>query len=327
MFEASNPRTTPSLGSTPYPDESLIGFIFRLAKRRRMSSGRWLAFACGFDRLTNQPKPEWIRNLADKAQVDPASLEAISYGPPNDRVGVFRGAILPSNVFDARGMARRRVCPQCLVESPHHRAIWDLSFVAICPVHCVELVDQCRSCGDWLRWLGRDLTNCGCRKGGDLTQMRSAVVSKEDARGTRTVYGLLGDERFRAEADHARSLIPFSDMRNSDIVEFLYRLGLEALGGRSKVFSLEQAGDLAYQAHRALTLGLAVAERWPGTFYEILDSMRRRSASTTLAGLRKYVGPVERWLDQLPEYHGGALQEAVRVYRQAAEARAPDKLD
>ena len=317
---APDPGLAPALGIKPHPDESLIGFVFRLAARRRMSTGRRLAFACGFDRLTNQPKPEWLRNLATRAQVDPSSLEAISYGPPDDRRGVFRGAVLPSNVFDGRGGVPRKVCPQCLSESGHHRAFWDLSFIAICPVHRVELIDQCRSCGGWLRWLGRDLTRCGGRGclGGDLTRMPANPVPDEDVRGTRTVHGLLGDERFQAEADHARSLEPFRDLGNSDIVEFLYRLGLETLGGRSKIFSLEQAGELAYQAHRALTLGLAAAQRWPDGFYEILDGMRRRSASTTSAGLRKYVVPVERWLDQLPEERGGALKEAVRVYQRAA---------
>jgi len=339
MSEAPNPcpappqaQAHPSLGITPHPDESLIGFVFRLAKRRKMSSGRRLAFMCGFDRLTNRPRPEWLGALADKAQVDVASLESISFGPPDDRRGVFRDVVLPSNVFDGRGAAARRVCPRCLSESPHHRAIWDLFFIAICPVHRVELIDQCRSCGNWLGWFGRDLTRCGrrdCRRGGDLTAMSAAPVSEDDGRGTRTVHGLLGDERFRTEADYARSLPPFRDLRDGDIVEFLYRLDLEALGGRSKIFSTEQPGDLAYEAHRALTLGLTAAEprecphcRWPGEFYKILDSMRRRSASTTLAGLRKYVTPVERWLDQLPDDHGGVLREAVRSYRQAAEARA-----
>lgn len=323
---APDPGLAPALGIKPHPDESLIGFIFRLAARRRMSTGRRLAFACGFDRLTNRPKPEWLRNLATTAQVEPSSLEAISYGPPDDRRGVFRGAVLPSNVFDGRGGVPRKVCPRCLSESGHHRAFWDLSFVAICPVHRIGLIDHCRSCGGLLRWLGRDLTRCGRRGclGGDLARMPANPVPDEDVRGTRTVHGLLSprkalpcgvDERFLVEADHARSLEPFRDLRDSDIVEFLYRLGLEALGGRSKIFSLEQAGELAYEAHRALTLGLAAAERWPNGFYETLDDMRRRSASTTSAGLRKCVAPVERWLDQLPERRGGVLREAVQDYR------------
>ncbi|MBV8458442.1 MAG: TniQ family protein [Acetobacteraceae bacterium] len=167
MSEAANPcpaEPAPpqpaSLGSKPHSDESLIGFIFRLAKRRKMSSGRRLAFICGFDRLTNRPEPEWLAALARAAQTTVAPLEAISYGPPDDGRGVFRGIALPSNVFDGRGAAARRVCPHCLAESPHHRAIWDLFFIAICPVHRVELIDECRSCGNWLGWFGRGRAEC-----------------------------------------------------------------------------------------------------------------------------------------------------------------------
>ena len=155
--------------------------------------------------------------------------------------------------------------------------------------------------------------------------MGANAVSNADSRGTKVVYGLLGEERFLAEADYARRLPPFQDLRDSDIVEFLYRLGLEALGGRPKIFSLEQAGELAYRAHQALTLGLEAAERWPDAFYEILDRMRRRSASTVKAGLRKYVLPVERWLEGLPEYRGGTLREAVFTYKQAAVAASEEQ--
>ena len=152
--------------------------------------------------------------------------------------------------------------------------------------------------------------------------MRSNAVSDADALGTKVVYGLLGDERFVADGNYARALPPFQDLRDGDIVEFLYRLGLEALGGRPKIFSLEQPGELAYHAHRALTLGLEAAERWPGFFYEILDGMRRRSASTVKAGLRKYVLPIERWLDGLPEDRGGEIRGALLTYRDAAQALA-----
>ena len=53
--------------------------------------------------------------------------------------------------------------------------------------------------------------------------------------------------------------------------------------------------------------------------------MRRRSAATVLAGLRKYIGPVERWLEGLPDGRGGVLREVVRMYREGAGEAAEDQ--
>lgn len=310
------------MGVTPYRDESLVGFLFRLARRRRLPTIRPLMSASGIVNLTTQPNEQQLQALADIASLRVAQLEAITYGPPNPAVGLFRGIPLLSNLFDCRGEAQRRVCPECLRESAFHRAIWDLGLISVCPVHRKVLVDTCRRCGQPLRWLGADLTRCGHADDGDLTQVVAEDVSEADVRATRAVYGLLKDERFAADAEGVRALPPFCGLADNYIVEFLYRLGLEALGGRSKVFSAEQVGELAWSAHLALNRGLEIAERWPGGFFDLLDNMRRRSASTVAASLRRYVLPVERWLDGLPVGMGGMIRAAVDDYKAAAKGAA-----
>ena len=249
-----------ALGVIPYPDESLVGFLFRLARRRRLPTIRPLMSASGIVNLTAQPNEQQLRALADVASLEVGQLEAITYGPPNPAVGLFRGIPLPSNVFDCRGEAQRRVCPDCLRESAYHRAIWDLGFISVCPVHRKVLVDTCRRCGQPLRWMGADLTRCGHADEGDLTQAVAEDVSEGDVRATRAVYGLLKDERFAADVKRVRALPPFRDLADSYIVEFLYRLGLEAIGARPKIFSTEQTGELAWSAHLALNRGLEAAE-------------------------------------------------------------------
>src|SRR5690348_4459078 len=39
--------------------------------------------------------------------------------------------------------AVRRRCPQCLIDSPHHRVWWDSSAMTACPLHAVKLEDRC----------------------------------------------------------------------------------------------------------------------------------------------------------------------------------------
>lgn len=170
--------------------------------------------------------------------------------------------------------------------------------------------------------MGADLTRCGHADEGDLTQVLAEDVSEADVRATRAAHGLLKDERFAADAERARTLPPFRDLADNHIVEFLYRLGLEVIGARPKIFSTEQTGELAWSAHLALNRGLEAAEHWPGGFFEVLDNMRRRSASTVAASLRRYVWPIERWLDGLPPGMGGVIRAAVDGYKAAAKGMA-----
>jgi hypothetical protein len=278
-----------------------------------------LANSFGFDRFTNQPRREWLEALALSTEMPVVDLEAISYGPPDDAVGRFRGIDLPTNVFDRRGGADRRFCPLCLQEHQHHRAIWDLMFIAVCPVHAVRLADTCRTCARPLRWAGDDLTRCICKA--DLTRMTAEPIPEADLRGTKVVHGLLGDERFVQDADHASSLEPFQDLDPGKIVEFLFRIGLELVAGRRKVFSLEQPGELAWEAHVALNCGLELAERWPGAFYDVLELMRARTGGNPSVSLLKSVGTVERWLAKLPEDSGLAIRFATAEFRAHVQAQ------
>ena len=170
-----------SVSARPRPDESLTGYIFRLAHRRRLPTAHLLASDVGFDRFTNRPEPSWLRSLAISAEIAVGELEAITYGPPDDAVCWFRGIKLPTNLFDRRGGADRRLCSLCLGEREHHRALWDLMCISVCPVHAVRLVDTCRSCGKALQWVGSDLTACTCTA--DLTRMPSERLQQADLRG------------------------------------------------------------------------------------------------------------------------------------------------
>lgn len=299
----------------PFDDESLIGFIFRAARRKSVASAFGFAKKSGFDHLTNRPRSEWLAHLAGAIGTTSARLEAISYGPLDSVRCRFNGVTLPASVLKARGSAQRKVCPACMAEYRYHRGIWDLLFISACAVHSTELVDACYSCGDALRWRGLNLERCGCRKGGDFTSYVAAPVDRDLMRATRMVYGLLGDTRFSRDAVEARGLPPFTDIPDNEIIEFLFRGGLEMMGARLKIFSMEHPGEHAWNAHRALAHGLAAAEDWPQGFFNILDTMRRRSADTYAVSIRKNVIPVERWLDRMEPGRGIAIRAAVDEYR------------
>ncbi|MDP9967523.1 hypothetical protein J2W37_005269 [Variovorax paradoxus] len=58
---------------------------------------------------------------------------------------------------------RPQVCPACLRCHAHCPAAWDYSCYAVCPIHCLPMVDQCVSCRRSLTWdrLSVDVCRCG----------------------------------------------------------------------------------------------------------------------------------------------------------------------
>ena len=299
----------------PIPDESLISYVFRLARYRHLSSAYALWTDCGLQKFSNQPSMKGLAALAASASMDVDRLKAISHGPP-DRVGaVVLGRRVRQSVVEDRGKAHRRICPACLSESAYHRVMWDLRYVAVCPVHRCVLVDTCPACAKPLKWVGSDLARCRCGQRLDLDGVEPAPVAPQDTEPTAAVFGLFGDVRFQKEAAAVRNILPLSDLRGEEVAEFLFRLGLERMGRVKKVFSSEDLGELAWQAHVVLRRGLEALEPWPDGFHRTLDDMRLRWGRDPVMSLRICTVGVERWLGGQPEGNGKHIREAVDAYR------------
>ena len=131
--------------------------------------------------------------------------------------------------------------------------------------------------------------------------------------------------RFAPDAAYAKSLAPFQDLEPGSIVEFLFRAGLELVAGRRKVFSSEQPGELAWEAHVALNRGLEVAEGWPGAFLELLELLRVRSGKPLAISLLRSAGAVDRWLATLPDGSGSEIIRTVTDFRTEALGRLSDR--
>jgi len=58
---------------------------------------------------------------------------------------------------------RPRYCPSCLAATPYWRALWDITLVTACPIHCVELCDSCSRCNHPLSWKRARLTEIALR--------------------------------------------------------------------------------------------------------------------------------------------------------------------
>ncbi|WP_043836615.1 hypothetical protein [Muricoccus aerilatus] len=140
------------------------------------------------------------------------------------------------------------------------------------------------------------------------------------------VHGLLGDQRFAAQAEQALSAVPLRDLRPVEAVEFIIRVGLDIAPGveRKKLFSLEHAMMLDDPPYVALHLGLQAAHQWPETFLHIPEIIQaKRSPSSSIAHAR-WERAVQRWLGGIETGRGIAIREALettalrRLEREAA---------
>jgi hypothetical protein len=315
MADLDGDRARLRVGIDIIPDESLVSFVFRLAKR--LGSLAPSTIRTRFGRSTmwpTRPTADALARLAEFADVDTAALSALTFGPPDADKGSYRGRSLPSRMFRLSGSyANRFVCPECLTESPHHRAIWDFAAISACPVHRVELTAACDACGDSLGWHGNNLAKCRC--GRQLSEIRAQRVTDDALAGTEAFYGLLDDVRFSEEAARVRRMPPFSDLGDAEILDFLYRFGAETLGRRKKIFSHEGTHDIAVEGHLALTGGLAALDPWPDAFDVALAGFCARGPFPIGQAVKKWLGPMYRWLDALPTGHGVEIEDALDEFR------------
>lgn len=300
-------------GLDPFEDESLIGFIFRASRSRpEFRSAKDL----GGLNLSNRPSAEELERLAGAIGTDRRLLAALCYGDRDLPFCMFRGVELPRGSLARAPEDTRKVCPKCLEDSAYHRAIWDMAFISACPIHSADLLSHCLTCKKALRWQGKSMTRCKCLRSADLTMVVTDRIGPADILATKAVHGLLRDVRFAPEAAWARTLPPLHDLPDNRIIEFLYRLGLEALAEhQTHAFSFVSLGKYTDKPHLALARGLQAAETWPSGFFDILDATRRRIPSKAERSLQKCAGPIERWLTKLDPGQGGCIADALSDYR------------
>lgn len=313
-----------SLGLMPAADESLQSYIFRLARRRRTETPYALGQRLGLTGFGPRAPRGLVERLALEAAVPVEALLPLWRGNPHDPFVVFWGHTLPGSALDWRVEGGRKVCPKCLAERGRHLGVWDLCFVSACATHRTALVDTCLACKDPITWKGNDVAWCGCKKGGDLRRIWAAPVTPEQADATACLQGLLGDPRFPEEAAGVRALPPFRNMAPAHIIEFLVRLGLDAVATRPRryFFGFENMGDVEVPPHEALARSVAAVRDWPTGFYAELDHMRRRHVRDIRAATQKVTEGIVRWATPLPNGGGKEIMHAVTEYRRAARELA-----
>lgn len=168
----------------PHPDESLWGFIWRVAQRNGLdplfllnSGRRW---PHRMVQHADIPYLDWmperlldLEGLATRTGVTVGTLVAQSFVPVAHRF--HAGDALHHRRFmrDVLDQERYRYCAACLRIAHYHRRLWQVTTISACPDHHEALRSVCPHCGKPLRRPEiRQLDECpAC--GGCLTETTS----------------------------------------------------------------------------------------------------------------------------------------------------------
>jgi hypothetical protein len=69
------------------------------------------------------------------------------------------------------------LCPNCLLEAPYCRQLWDWNRACVCGLHRCLLISSCAGCQKNLSWVRAEVTRCRC--GFDFRNQKSEPASLE----------------------------------------------------------------------------------------------------------------------------------------------------
>lgn len=147
---------------TPEPeaDESLLGYLLRLAKCNGLQNVRELISLCRISNIPTLPRPtlvsygRLINGISDATGI---SVEKFCAAFNQDATAAL---------YDNRRYIRHldtqlfQCCPLCMAENAYHRALWQSQLSTICYKHGVQLIDACPGCGASFGWNYQQFAGC-----------------------------------------------------------------------------------------------------------------------------------------------------------------------
>lgn len=134
------------------PDETAGSLVFRLAQAEFLSVADYCRaqFNLSYARIRSDLDSMIPNELAQSL----ALIAAVSVNQIRQLAIQRKWRLSTWNSDERRHSAAVRFCPICLRQSKHGRRFWLTYFAAACPIHFVELLDHCPSCGAVVPYFG-----------------------------------------------------------------------------------------------------------------------------------------------------------------------------
>src|SRR5665213_3493478 len=260
----------------PYPTESLVGYVLRLAEENGYDSPWSVYSLAGLKQNEIRTTGFKLEKLAAIVSRPASILNGIGYSAPLNQprwARLLGHSLVPTDL----NIVNPGLCPRCVADKGFIEAYWHLALMVGCPVHECMPALCCPRCGKRLRLFRPGLLECGC--GGNLLECKLHSLPKADA----ALLDIIRRKVLRIPADDENPLsLPRDQLIAMNLRSIL--LVVRALGRHRLIAD----GSTCLEDERQLiSASTRVLADWPKNFIAVMLDIGKKLQPSVNGGVRK----------------------------------------
>lgn len=285
----------------PYPDESLTGFLMRLASANFLKSpAAILSYVSARPQSPTLSRPLHFARLARLARLTLTELDTLSGmhtrtidGEP--MIQFAGGLIAKRRFYKPRNPA---VCPDCLRAAGYFRDVWSLTYYTACPWHGNRLVAHCPNCNKPVFWLRSSTLCCSC--GQDWRHVQPAVAHPAELWLASLILLVLGRTTLLSNHDTVppSMVIRLASLSLNGLLATIWFAGalIPAWSENRPLSGQEKLS--AYASTEVIVRAVQFLNDWPSAFYRTLEKHRPPASQRQRYLAEARFGPIHRFLTE-----------------------------
>jgi hypothetical protein len=265
----------------PYPTESLVGYVLRLAEENGYASPWSVYSVADLKQSEIRTSGFKLEKLAAIINRPTSELESIGFSAPPKQprwARLLGHSLVPTDL----NIVNPGLCHRCVAEKGFIEAHWHLTLMIGCPVHQCTAASLCPKCGQRLRQFRHGLLECSC--GGRLMECIQPPLPKADA----ALLDIIRQKVLGLPANDENPLsLPRDQLMAMNLRSML--LVVRALGRHRLIAD----GSTSPKDKRQLLSAAArVLLDWPKNFITLLLDIGKRLQPGGRGGVRKQFEPI-----------------------------------
>lgn len=255
-----------------YPDEGLHGYLLRVSEHNFYERLHWTTALANISSAENKSAfmlmAEQAEDIARVTGGNPDVLASMGYTGSifkgERMVTGFGGMKLPAISIEYK---TPKVCPDCLLETPYIRQVWDLSMLTVCPHHGTRLVNTCPDCDKPITWNRANVESCDC--GGDFSFAQSMPASEPMVGLSRIIWNALAStcEKLDVLGVYPEALETMDYMAVAKVCAYLDGVIMDD----TMISSAKLHGVDLYARYAVLETGAEILWDWPQNWHALIQ--------------------------------------------------------